>query len=323
MNRKLPWMQFFPADYILDTQPLSLQARGAWMDIICILWRAEQRGSLTHSPAIWSRILRCSEAEFTTVISELKSFKVADINIINNDVTVSCRRMLREEKDRSLNCTRQRRLRENGGGDPLRWTAIRVKILERDNYICGYCGKKARTVDHIHPKSKGGTEDESNLIACCKSCNQIKNNRSLNECGFSIKHNTLLLNESFGHNALNNSYITSYKSEVISHKSELNKENTVASAKPVEFEIFWKEYPRKIGKKKAIKAWTAAKDKPALADILKSVQVAKLTEQWKKDSGKYIPHPSTWLNEGRWDDEVKGGTVIDWDKFRTAHKEQA
>jgi hypothetical protein len=90
-----------------------------------------------------------------------------------------------------------------------------------------------------------------------------------------------------------------------------------------EFEIFWKEYPRKIGKKKALKAWIAAKDKPALADILKSVQVAKLTEQWKKDGGKYIPHPSTWLNEGRWDDEVKGGTVIDWDKFRTAHKEQA
>jgi hypothetical protein len=71
-----------------------------------------------------------------------------------------------------------------------------------------------------------------------------------------------------------------------------------------DFESFWEAYPRKVGKKAARKAWERATDKPELSIILLAVEQQKGLEQWKKDNKKWIPHPATWLNQGRWDDEV-------------------
>lgn len=70
-----------------------------------------------------------------------------------------------------------------------------------------------------------------------------------------------------------------------------------------EFEAFWLAYPKKVGKKKARAAWMKATDRPALRDMLQALEHATRTDQWRKDNGQYIPHPSTWLNEGRWSDD--------------------
>ncbi|NDB62209.1 HNH endonuclease, partial [bacterium] len=53
-------------------------------------------------------------------------------------------------------------LRSTGSTD--RWRKIRVKILQRDQYVCQYCGQDATTVDHIIPRSKGGNDLPDNLI---------------------------------------------------------------------------------------------------------------------------------------------------------------
>jgi len=76
------------------------------------------------------------------------------------------------------------------------------------------------------------------------------------------------------------------------------------------FELLWKEYPRKVGKGKAIKAFNQelkSKDNgytdESFTDMLiKAVKAVKASEQWKDI--RYIPHPATWLNEQRWLDEV-------------------
>lgn len=71
-----------------------------------------------------------------------------------------------------------------------------------------------------------------------------------------------------------------------------------------EFEQFWKAYPKKIGgRKNALRAWNKAKDRPSIQNILMAIELAKQTEQWKRDSGQYIPYPATWINQGRWADE--------------------
>ena len=69
------------------------------------------------------------------------------------------------------------------------------------------------------------------------------------------------------------------------------------------FEVFWSEYPKKVGKQAAIKAWRNAKCKPEIAEILQAIELQKKTDQWRKDGGQFIPNPATWINQGRWDDK--------------------
>ena len=74
------------------------------------------------------------------------------------------------------------------------------------------------------------------------------------------------------------------------------------------FNEFWQLYPKKIGKKAARQAWMRLKPNKELFDkIIEAVKTQKLSEQWTKENGKYIPHPTTWLNQGRWDDELPRG----------------
>jgi 5-methylcytosine-specific restriction endonuclease McrA len=57
------------------------------------------------------------------------------------------------------------------------YKANRLRVLKRDDYCCIYCGSPANTADHIVPVSKGGTHEESNLIAACTRCNSGKKDR--------------------------------------------------------------------------------------------------------------------------------------------------
>jgi hypothetical protein len=72
-----------------------------------------------------------------------------------------------------------------------------------------------------------------------------------------------------------------------------------------DFDQFWEAYPKKIGKKAAERAWKQAKDRPLLVDLLQVLEIAKQSEQWRKENGQFIPNPSTWLNQGRWADVYK------------------
>jgi len=69
------------------------------------------------------------------------------------------------------------------------------------------------------------------------------------------------------------------------------------------FEEFWTDYPKKVGKGAAEKAWSKIKgvEKQKIIDALKT---QRNQEQWRKDNGQYIPHPATWLNQRRWEDDV-------------------
>ena len=70
------------------------------------------------------------------------------------------------------------------------------------------------------------------------------------------------------------------------------------------FEQFWQLYPRKAGKKAARKAWMDIKpDESMRLHIMDALSSA--VRYWNKQgiSLQHIPHPSTWLNEERWEDE--------------------
>ena len=70
------------------------------------------------------------------------------------------------------------------------------------------------------------------------------------------------------------------------------------------FERFWTAYPRKVGKGRAEKLFVRLKPDHRLLDtMLTAIEQAKGSEQWQRDQGRYIPNPSTWLGQRRWEDE--------------------
>lgn len=71
-----------------------------------------------------------------------------------------------------------------------------------------------------------------------------------------------------------------------------------------EFGIFWQEYPKKVGKAEAQKAFAKLKpDAVALQGMIDAVRWQRETESWRKNGGQYVPNPATWLNQRRWEDE--------------------
>ena len=67
-----------------------------------------------------------------------------------------------------------------------------------------------------------------------------------------------------------------------------------------DFDRFWEKYPRKVGKLAAMREWQ--RQRPPLSDVLAALEWQ--AHEWGDPT--YIPHPRTWLHQGRWMDEPVG-----------------
>jgi len=63
----------------------------------------------------------------------------------------------------------------------------RENIFIRDSFNCQYCGKEAESIDHVIPKSKGGSHEWNNVVACCKKCNLLKADKLLSKTVLNLK----------------------------------------------------------------------------------------------------------------------------------------
>ncbi len=54
-------------------------------------------------------------------------------------------------------------------------------VFARDQGLCQYCGARAETLDHVVPRSRGGTHSWENVVAACRPCNVGKADRLLRE----------------------------------------------------------------------------------------------------------------------------------------------
>ncbi len=79
-------------------------------------------------------------------------------------------------------------------------------------------------------------------------------------------------------------------------KNEKNKKGSIS------FNRFWDVYPRKVAKQKALASWNKINPNSELLEIiLGSIKSNIKSGQW--NDLKFIPHPTTWLNGARWEDE--------------------
>lgn len=73
------------------------------------------------------------------------------------------------------------------------------------------------------------------------------------------------------------------------------------------FDAFYQQFPRKTGKKAALRAWAKIKPSERL-DVLDGLARAVQSRQW---ASGIIPHPATWLNGRRWEDGPEAPAPVD------------
>ncbi|MBQ7115629.1 MAG: hypothetical protein IJN94_04350 [Clostridia bacterium] len=87
-----------------------------------------------------------------------------------------------------------------------------------------------------------------------------------------------------------------------------------------DFLEFWSAYPKKVGKGAAYKIFNKLKlTKKEKSAILTALDWQKKSDQWVRDNGQFIPYPSTYLNQRRWEDEPQSlfcGDITDPDRYK-------
>ena len=226
---KAPAFQFYVKDWLSDPQlrMASFSTRGIWIDLLCFMWGAPERGKLKTNYEKLSKMLGASNGDLDLFFKEGVELEFCDISVTGSeksqsghaDVTIINRRMYREDNDRRNARLRKQRQREKEV----------EKEMSRESH--GTCHAE------ITPLSPSPTAS------------------------------ALLYKE--------------------------------------DFEQFWKAYPLKEGKEYCYKVWNDPKKKkrrPKLKTLIEKINEQKKSRKWTKDGGQYIPRPSTWLNQGCWDD---------------------
>lgn len=94
--------------------------------------------------------------------------------------------------------------------------------------------------------------------------------------------------------------------EVDAESKDLPGPSAPRATDPAGFSDFWKAYPTKVGKKAAASAFKKALRVTTVETMLGAIESQKRSKRWTEG---YIPNPATWLNQGRWDDEVQSTGV--------------
>lgn len=101
-----------------------------------------------------------------------------------------------------------------------------------------------------------------------------------------------------------------YKEKIREDKEKIREDNNTSSNGKItksKFNDFWKLYPKKTDKGKALTKWNIictrpTKERPRWRDIKRAILQQQNTDRWKEG---FIPNPTTWLNQSRWLDDPK------------------
>ena len=272
-DRKPPWIKLYRD--LLDNMDWFMLSPIASKSLINLwLLGSESFGNLPDDFEIGFR-LRLNQKELELVMKELIKFKFVEEGKYE----------LKGSEEMSMN----ERIREtNGFASRYIKNETKTEVLVRDNHKCQSCGSdKKLEFDHIVPVSKGGSSEANNLQLLCRSCNRSK--RALSKEEFATQSTE------------KNSVSRSLETET---EAERERKKHIYS---VEFEKFWDTFPpnpRKTGKVYAYKIWTRKRLDEKIDDIVKHLLIISTTDQWKKDQGLYIPMPSTYLSQERFDMEI-------------------
>ena len=168
------------------------------------------------------------------------------------------------------------------------------------------------TIQHNKPISLGGKHEIDNISVICNSCNSSIQNRVETP-----PYNTALVKEKW--ECIGNVSGMSTQDrlgKVRLGKVSIGKDNIYGQNDQeyeAKFEEFYNKYPKKV-KKQEVKKWFL-KNKPSnelFSSMMNSLEQFRASKDWQKDGGQFIPYPSTWLNQKRWEDETEKPQKDEW-----------
>ena len=180
---------------------------------------------------------------------------------------------------------------------------------------CAYCGEEAHGPDHIIPTSKGGSNDAENIVACCIRCNRHKGVQTLTAffansfydwLDFELIHENQNLTAQLSRERGSQVDVVTTRNapkRYIDIDIDIDIPKTLGHSVTSRFEDFWKVYPRKVKKADALKKWKLKKLDSKADMLIADVENRVVNDsQWRKS--EFIPHPTTYLNGERWNDEL-------------------
>lgn len=178
MMGKQPAFQFYVGDWLKDTRGLSLEAKGAWIDILNFMWHSETRGKLSLKWLNYSRHLGTDIEQTKRAISELIDLNICDcyldsddkkitnsedVRKCNKNVILINRRMYREDKLRKNNAFYVAKYREKQKSKenvrPISSTSVFIKKYIKKNEKKENCNIGCKIC-------KFGSKVEENFFSC-------------------------------------------------------------------------------------------------------------------------------------------------------------
>jgi hypothetical protein len=192
----------------------------------------------------------------------------------------------------------------------------RRAVFERDRYTCVYCNKSSTvmrerntrrallSIDHIVPVTRGGGHNIENLATACRKCNQTKTNRLPEEAGMTLE----FLQKGLVCSENKVTYLSQQSVTDLGHLCSVSESALPSVSKE---EAIYQAYPRKQGRKEALKAIAKALSSLSFEEpprdhawLLGRVQAyAAAVALWPAGDERFIPHPATWFNKGNYDDD--------------------
>jgi len=175
-----PYFRFYPKEWLSEasTVQMTVEEVGAYIRLILFMW--------TESPGCWlpdddptlARIAGVNVNRWKRLRDALIDAPFAPFQVTNGRIT--CPLLEREIDRRHMQALSENKYGRLHGSE---WDEIRQRVFERDDYTCRYCGARGGELqcDHVVPLSRGGSNDLTNLVTACSSCNRRKHAKTPEE----------------------------------------------------------------------------------------------------------------------------------------------